>query len=415
VTEAAASAEVRTRVRAVPSELGVLTVLGAFTLFALNFGAYRVFGDGVNYYSFTQRLFGDTSRATAYNFGAGLMNAPFYGAAKLTAPFSTDPRIGPASITLASIAWALTAVVLSWRILVRLGLPCRAPALAAAALGTPVWYYASFSPSYTHAADAAAFSAAAWGALGIWSSNALGWRLGTGAALALAVAVRPFNLGVAAGLVVALAAQRRLRDALATGGSAVVAFAALWALPLSLGLTETSLADGAPSIRPSSLRFSPLTPVRMLVTDHRGLFLWTPATFLAVVGLALLLRRRRQRGFLVTLAAMGGGLLLMYVASTDWDAGWSYSARYLAAPVALYAVGIAGLLGATRGAAHTVAVAATVACTAWALVVGMNHAFGASQRDGAFQVATIRSPRVFAERAWAYSRVRHVVDVVDWR
>jgi len=251
--------------------------------------------------------------------------------------------------------------------------------------------------------------------LGVWNSNALAWRLGTGAALALAVAVRPFNIGVAAGLVVALAAQRRLRDALATGASALVVFAVLWTLPLSLGLNETSLANGAPSIRPSSLRFSPLTPVRMLVTDHRGLFVWTPAALLGVVGLALLLRRHRQRGFLVTLAAMGGGLLLMYVASSDWDAGWSYSARYLAAPVALYAVGIAGLLGATRAAAHTVAVAATVACTAWALLVGMNHAFGASQSDGAVQVATVRSPTAFAERAWAYSRVRHLLHAVDRR
>ena len=61
----------------------MLGVLVAFAAFALNFGAYRVFGDGVNYYAFTERLFGDTSGGTAYNFGAGLMNAPFYGVAKL--------------------------------------------------------------------------------------------------------------------------------------------------------------------------------------------------------------------------------------------------------------------------------------------------------------------------------------------
>jgi hypothetical protein len=36
----------------------VVGVLAVVALFALNFDAYRVFGDGVNYDSFTPRLFG---------------------------------------------------------------------------------------------------------------------------------------------------------------------------------------------------------------------------------------------------------------------------------------------------------------------------------------------------------------------
>lgn len=393
-------------------EWPVLAVLGTFALFALNFGAYRVFGDGVNYYSFTQRLFGDGSDATAYNFGDGLMDAPFYAAAKLASTVVGDGhRIEPASITIASIAWVLVAAGLSWRVLVLLDLPARALALGAVLFGTPVWYYASFSPSYTHAADAAVFSAASFAILGLWRSPELGWRLGAGAALGLAVAVRPFNVGVTAGAVVALACQSRRRDGLTVGGIAVATYLVLDAIPRSLGLSSAVQQDGS-SVTASTIGFRPLSPLRMLFTDHRGLFVWTPVTLLAVVGLGLLLRRHPSRGFLVTLASMGAGLLLMNLALKPWDAGWSYSARYLASPVTLYAVGIAGLVAATRAAARTAAVVATIACTAWAVVVGMNHAFGESQSDGAVEILTSRSPAAFIHRTWAYSRVRHVVEAV---
>jgi hypothetical protein len=411
VTDAVAPLERRRpESRLASADWPVLGVLGAFLLIALNFGAYRVFGDGVGYYSFTQRLFGDGSNATAYNFGDGIMDAPFYGAAKLVASVTGDgARFEPASITIASITYVVAAGLLSWPILVELELPGRALALAAAIFGTPVWYYGSFSPSYTHAADAAVFSAAAWALLEVWRSPALRWRLGAGAALGLAVAVRPFNAGVTAGAVLALALQRRVRDALAVLASAVVVFLALDAVPFLLGVGSNRLQDGT-SVTGAAIGFRPLSPLRMLFTEHRGLFLWTPATLLAVVGLALLLRSHPAHGFLVTLAAMGAGLLLMNVALKPWDAGWSFSARYLASPVALYAVGIAGLLASTRAAAHAAAASLTAACIAWSLLVGMNHAFGATQQDGALQVATIRGPSAFGRLAWAYSRVRHVVE-----
>jgi len=388
----------------------VLAVLAVFVFFSLNFGADRVFGDGVNYYSLTQRIFGDRHGGSGYNFGVGIMNVPFYGAAKVASVGAGhEQRLERASITIASITWVLLAAILSWWILAKLELPGRPLALAAAIFGTPVWYYASFSPAYSHATDAAAFALASWAMFGLWSSPALAWRLGAAGALGLAVAVRPFNAGVAAGAVFALAAFRHFRDAIIVGVGAIASYLALAAVPYALGLSFTRRVDGT-EIADTALGFSPLSPLRMLVTNHRGLFIWTPVTLLAVVGLALLIRDHPSRPFLVTLAAMGAGLVLMNLALKPWDAGWSFSERYLASPVTLYAVGVAGLLASTRAWSHTAAAAAAIIFTGWSLLIGMNHAFGASQSDGAIAVATKRSPSEFVHRAWAYSRLRHVVD-----
>jgi hypothetical protein len=381
-----------------------------FIVFALNFGAYRVFGDGAQYYSFVQRLFGDRPDASGYNFGVGLMNAPFYGVAKAVgAVVGHVARLERASITIASLSWALAAALISIRIVRALQLPAAAFCGGVALFGTPVWYYASFSPSYSHAADAATFALAAAGALGVWRSQALRWRVATGAALGLAIAVRPFNLGVAAGCVLALAVYRRFGDALIVSASAVCTTGVLLVLPLSLGLSLTNRVDGT-SVSAGSVGLAPLSPLRMLFTPHRGLFIWTPVAFLAVIGLSFLLRRHRDRGYLVTLTAMGLGLLLMYVGLDWWDGGWSFSQRLLASPVALYAVGLGGLLAVTDRSRRYVVMAVALAATLWSVFLGMNHAFGASQPDGAFAVARKRSVDEFLHRMWSYSRVRHLVD-----
>jgi hypothetical protein len=414
VTDAAVPLEAsRTQATTSSSDRWVLWGLLGFTLLALNFGSYHVFGDGVNYYSLTQRLLGDGHGGSAYNFGVGLMNAPFYAAAKIAAVGAGHAaKLEAGSITLASIFWVLVAAFLSWRVLVALALPHRGLAVTVAVLGTPVWYYASFSPSYSHAADAAAFAAASWTILGVWSSPSLGWRLGAGAAFGLAIAVRPINVGMTAGALIALLGFRRLRDAAIIALGAAATYLVLASIPYALGLPFGKRTDGT-TISGGAVGFAPLSPVRMLFTEHRGLFLWTPVTLLAVVGLALLLRRHAWRGYLVTLTAMGGALLVMNVGLKPWDAGWSFSERYLASPVTLYAVGIAGLLACTRGAVRTAAIVAAVAFTGWSLLLGMNHAFGAEQSDGAFAVATKRSPSAFLHRAWAYSRLRHIVDRVS--
>jgi hypothetical protein len=386
-------------------------VTAAYLLFTLNFGAYRVFGDGEQYFSFVQRLFGDRADASGYNFGVGLMNVPFYAAAKLAALVSgiSAERATRASVTFASITWVFVAAAATFYLVRKLRLPAATLATAAAVFGTPVWYYASFSPSYSHAADAAAFSVASVCVWKLWSTQSLWWRAGAGAALGLAVAVRPFNAAVVAGAVIALAALRRLRDAGAVAVAAVAAFCALAAIPLALGLSLTQRADGT-DVSAGTVGFAPLSPLRMLFTLHRGLFLWTPVAAVAVVGIALLLRRHPARGFLVTLAAMAAGLLLSYVGLVWWDGGWSFSQRLLSAPVPLYGIGVAGVLAAVSNRRRVIASGGVVVLTACSVFLGMSHAFGARQSDGALELAATRGPGSFAHLTWSYSRIRHVVE-----
>lgn len=405
----------RSRVIRSESRATVVACL-AFALFALNFGAYRVFGDGDDYYSFVQKLFGDRPSGSGYNFGTGLMNAPFYGAARVLEALGGPARGLAASITVASIVWALLAIALSAGIVAQLQLRSSGTASVMAAFGTPLWYYASFSPSYTHAADAAAFSLAAAALLRVFSGAGVRWQLGCGAALGLLVAVRPFNAAAALGAVIGLAVFRRTREAVGIALTTAACFAALLGVPLALGTSLRRRADGQ-LIAGSHLRFSPLTPVRMLFTEHRGLFLWSPLAVLAVVGIVLLLRRNAlDRPFVVTLTLMVVLLLASYAAFAVWDGGWSYSARYLAAPLPFYALGVAAVLDAAstnrRGLAFVRAGIAL--CIAYSVFLGMNHAFGARQSDGA---GGILAPYVdgrrtvgdFLHLTWSYSRVRHLV------
>jgi len=186
-----------------------------FVVFALNFGAFRVFGDGTQYYSFVQRLFGDRSDATGYNFGVGLMNAPFYGVARLVQAAGVSSFGGhsltAASITVSSIFWVVVAASASAWLLAKLELRHRALAVGASVFGTPVWYYGSFSPSYSHAADAGAFSLASVGLYHLVTRGGLRSCVVAGAAFALSVAVRPFNAGALAGALIALVAYGRRR------------------------------------------------------------------------------------------------------------------------------------------------------------------------------------------------------------
>jgi hypothetical protein len=73
-------------------------------------------------------------------------------------------------------------------------------------------------------------------------------------------------------------------------------------------------------------------------------------------------------------------------------------------------VGLAGLLGSLGGARRIAVVGVATACVLWSVYLGLGHAFGASQSDGAFEVATRHSAGQFAHLTWSYSRLRHVVD-----
>jgi hypothetical protein len=397
------------------AERGVVAALGVWIVFALNFGDYKVFGDGVDYFSFDQRLFGDRPTGSGYNFGTGLLNAPFYGLGKLaeSARHVAAGGVGipEASITIASIAYITAAAIFSTLLLRDLGLRYRGWAISAAIFGTPIWYYGSFSPSYTHAADAAVFSAAAWCLWHVVNDHGDKWLVALGATLGLAVTVRPFNIAPVVATIAVIAAYRQMRASITVGVTAAATFGLLLLIPLALGTSLRERASGAIVAPTGFFGFGPLTPFRMLISPHRGLFIWTPLTLLATVGFVLVLRRRSgtARMYLTMLGAMAVALLAINFSVTWWDGGWSFSMRFLASLVPVWAIGMAGVIESVHGRARVAVVTLAVAATAWSIFLGMNHAFGgASLKSDAWDVATLRGPSSFVHKIWAYSRFRHV-------
>jgi hypothetical protein len=250
--------------------------------------------------------------------------------------------------------------------------------------------------------------------LNLWRRSRTGQAVALGAVLALAIALRPFNLGAALGLAVALMAYGRLRDALVTGLAAVGVLAALLTIPIAVHASFTGVSAA------SELGFYPMSPLRMLFSDHRGLFTWTPLTLLATIGMAIRLARQPRDGYLVALSAMAAGLLAFYVFFKTWDGGWSFSARFLSSLLPFYSVGVGTLLSDARHQWRAAVRGVVVLATAWSLFIGMNHAFGADMPDGVSDIAGAyvtgqRTPHDFARLAWSYSRVRHVIQALERR
>ena len=334
-------------------ETGVMLAAGALAL--VTFGSFAVHGDGNYYYLFLRRLLGvDEPLAVAYQFGTALWNLPFYvtGAA-------VDHRevgIGIAS----AVALGLT-LYLVWRLLGLLQLPRGIVVLGAAVLGTPLWFYVVYEPSYTHAVDALAFSATAVALALAAERGGDRWPLVLGACLGVLPLVRYANLALVPVLLVGLALLRGRRAAAVAALAALVVGLALVAVPLGAGMEyrDPPPAVNGPTAPPD---FDPLAPVKMLFSLRRGLLLWTPLTALAVAGVVLHLRRAAgHRAVVGTLAVGALAVLLVHVMwGRAWDAGFSFSQRFLASFVPLYALGVAELIRRFRApalAAATVAVA----------------------------------------------------------
>lgn len=212
-----------------------------------------------------------------------------------------------------------------------------APATVLLAAGTTVWSVASQS-LWTHG------PALLWVALGM----AIQWRgaasragpaadrcaAAAGLAFGLAVFTRPTTLLLAAVGPLALAADRRRREA----GLCILATA----VPVALLLLYDQLQFGAPfagGYGTEAARFD--TPVwtgllGLLVAPSRGLFVYSPALVLAPLGGVAVWRRRAEgargslgRALLLGWSAAAFATLLLYARWHAWAGGWCFGPRFL--------------------------------------------------------------------------------------
>jgi len=384
-----------------------------FLVFALNFNAYRVFGDGTIEFGFVRKLFGEHVDALAYQFGTALLNAPLYGLGKVASAAGLGDiqgnPVGPATVSLSSNLYALGAVLLTAVLLTKLRLPRRGLVLIAALFGTPLFYYAVFSPAYSHATDTFLVTlavACVYRQL-LCEVSEWWWAAAAGGLLGFAATVRYLNAAQALALAVALAMLRYPRAAVAAAGSAIATFGLLLLIPIGLGVPFFTK-----SLTLQRAAFSPLSPFKMLFSNERGLFVWSPVAVLALVGYVHLVRTRRgaERRFLVVAGAMGAALVVSYGAWPDWAGGWSFSQRFLTSLFPLIAIGIGGAFERWKTSVVVLACLATL----WSVFLGFNHVFGAQQSDGAAQIAAKiangqRPPHAFFELLRAYSRLKYLL------
>jgi dolichyl-phosphate-mannose-protein mannosyltransferase len=420
----------------------MLLTLGLYLLFALLFATFRVSNDGLVYYNFLRRFLGEAVPGYAYQFGVAYFNAPFYLAARaveevtgltslLGAPLR-ETAIGIAS----NVALVLTLYV-GYRLLRRLELPAGPGVLVLTLFGTPLFYYTAFQPSYKHAVDALFLTLVAYLLLDCLERPSTSASLALGACLAMLVAIRYANIGLVPGVLLAVLLRRdweRLRGvtiALALTGILLFGLPVARDIPfkrqneaaaraptpveppapreLSAGIlphindpcpdTPVYVIDWSQCLRNKlGIRLDARAPIRMLGSERRGLFLWTPLTAFAVLGMALLFRSRpERRTFLVGLTAAAVFLVGIHALWGDfWTNGFSFSQRFLASLFPFYLLGTAELLRRFKLGAATV----LTVCALFSVFAGFNHFLGyrgISERDGLGAVLTTRGDRDVTE------------------
>lgn len=352
--------------------VGVAGVL-ASGLVAMTFARPRIQGDGLVYYAFMRKLLGENVKgAFAYQPGLAYWNAPFY----LVGRAIGKPEV---SIAVASYVACLLTLFLARRLLIGLGLPYGWVLLAVALIGTPLWYYVLFEPSYTHVLDGLVFTAAAT-ALGAALRVGRGrWAVAAGACAGFLPSVRYANVFVVPFLIAPLILRNRRLGSIACV-SALTAGMLAFAVPILAGVHY-----GKPDS--STVSIDPTAPFKMLFSVQRGLFLWTPLTFVTVVGyLAWLRRDPLNRSFLVSVGGGGLALVVGYAGWGNlWPAGFSFSERYLASLFPIFVIGAAAIvrLYSWRG----IALIAGTSCVS--LVIGFTFAYGYKGQNAANGVDTI--------------------------
>ena len=367
-------------------------------LFAINFNLFTLdyVPDPIRVYHFLQRLFGDrTGGADAYEFGLAFGWAPFYALGKLFVHVTGVHSIGgqaalPGIVAASAGVFALGACAVMVPVLKGLRLPGIAFALLCALFGTPLFYYASFNPGHTHAFETLLMCSVVALLFGYFRRTAPSpwFALGIGLLLAWATTVRYFLAGPAIVLVLGLAWYRRWRDvALVTAAPlAGLLLAGLVAYETSGDVFQGASESGKGGVHRAFgvMRFAPLNPYRMLFTEHRGLFIWTPVSLLGAIGFVYLLRRRTaDRPFLAICGGMAVATVLAYVFSPYWDGGGppEFSTRYLTSLFPYIALGLAALLEWRPAIVRTAALAAV----AWSLLIGVYAQLGIEPVDSPTQ------------------------------
>lgn len=367
--------------------------LVAYGLFALTFARFQVQGDALVYFNLLRRFFGENPDfAFAYQFGSDVWNTPFFLAGRLSAaiigfqPKNFHVSVEEIWITIgAQVAFVVT-LYLGWRLLRGLRLPASGNVIFVSVIGTPVLYYFVFEPAMKQAVDTLYIAAAVLFLLRIFLAGGDRYAAALGALAGVSMITRYVNAAFFLAIAVSLFLTNKRTLAVASA-AAITVGGIVFALPALRGIgyylpsyfpSKYALGAGPPTIANTSNPlngFDPLVPLKMLFSDHRGLFIWTPATAIGAVGYALLLRRETdpaRRRFLWTLLAAALALLVAHTPWAEWDGAFSFSSRFLTALFPVFLIGIAELVRRFGALVY----APLALCIAWSFMLMFVHVIG---------------------------------------
>jgi len=337
-------------------------LLAFFLVLAFVYGRPVIDGDGVSYYALTLSLLRDHDwkladqhaelgrnvrivwnkagrAASFYSGGFALLYAPFFLSGEVAVgastaqPYLQNVRI-PFSHSFAIFMGSCVFAFLSILIASRLTENSRWIPLAVFA-GTPLMFYTFTTPSYTHAADSFLISAAFL--LAISPGNA-GRNLLLGLTLSLSVFLRVNNIAIAVPLMLIALYLQQNRIAFAQ-----IAAGALPVLLVHLHFNYHQYGSLFASPYKVALQ-SFLIP--MLFHPFAGMFVWSPVTLLALIGLVLGARKKERIAvaslILVVLA------LLSIQFQANWWGGCSFGQRFFTHLYIFWVIGIWRLVQALK-------------------------------------------------------------------
>ncbi len=239
--------------------------------------------------------------------------------------------------------------------------PAASWSVAAVWLASPLVYYMTLAPGFSHASSVFAVALLLWLSLRARDSGRPADWAGAGAAAGLCGLIREQDalfLVIPVGLILAGAAGRRLISLLALGTTTVLAFA-----PQLLAYRASNGSFGPSKLVTRKMSFMSPHLADVLFDPGHGLFVWSPLLALCSVGLVLYAARRREPLALALSAAL---LLQVWIngAVLSWHQAGAFGSRRFVDSTALFAFGLAALLQALDSR-RALAGAALAFCVWW--------------------------------------------------
>jgi hypothetical protein len=131
----------------------------------------------------------------------------------------------------------------------------------------------------------------------------------------------------------------------------------------------------------------------VLVSPHRGLFIYSPILLLSIVGIVVLWRHRNSLLRYISLAPL---LVILFYAKLNWWGGWSYGPRYMADIAPLLSLCLSPVLEMARRRAFLKWVIAPLVLVSVAM-----HSIGAFGYDSSWEVTLV--DRADVDRFWSWA------------